>query len=188
MGISHPDDEPQPGPAQGPTDIPPQWRPDLPRPGAAVPQEHVPPRPPTGMPTPPAIRQPSQSLVAGFGDVVRTGPWTAAELTSTTQVFGDVKLDLRQVLQPGETLQINANTLFGDVRIAVPPGTRVDIEGFNLMGDTRHDIAPAAQQPGENGARVVLRCYSVFGDVRVRTMPQVLEGKQPRGWRWLGGG
>lgn len=181
--------------AEGPSEVPPEWRPQLPQPGSRpAPREDVPQnwRGP-GMPSVPAtgpspVRAPTQSVVAFFGDVVRTGPWTAAVETSTMQLFGDVKLDLRQVLQPGETLQVTAYSMFGDIRIAVPPGTRVDIEGLNMLGDTQHDIAPEAQQPGENGARVVLRAYSVFGDVRIRTMPQVLHGKQPRGWRWLGGG
>lgn len=131
---------------------------------------------------PPARREKSNPFVALIGDVTRTGRWPAARRTTTLSLIGDVRVDLREVLQPGETLEIESWSLIGDVRVMVPPGTEVAVEGGALMGDvkTRTDVDPATPR---TGARLILKCYLLIGDILVREAgPDT--GKPPRGWRW----
>lgn len=130
----------------------------------------------------PARRERDQPMVSAFGDLVRTGAWDAARTTVAYQVFGDTKLDLRQVLRPGETLEIELWTLFGDAKILVPEGTDVQIQGMTLLGDARAEVGAAATGTPPSGGRLVVTGWSVFGDVRVRS---VAPGeKLPRRWRW----
>ncbi len=130
------------------------------------------------------MRAPTQSLGTLMGDVVRTGAWQAAERTTTMLLVGDVKLDLREVIRPGETLEFSSFTGMGDIRIAVPAGTRVELSGFTLLGNLRHDVDPQAQTSPETGACVRINATSLLGDVSVRTMPPDDGTKPPRGWRW----
>lgn len=131
---------------------------------------------------PPARREKSDPFVALIGDVVRTGRWPAARRTTALSVIGDVRLDLREVLQPGETLEVECWSLIGDVSIVVPPGTEVSVEGGALIGDVKQssDVDPATPR---TGARLVLKGYLLIGDIKVREAgPDT--GKPPRGWRW----
>lgn len=131
----------------------------------------------------PARREKADPLVAVLGDIVRTGRWQAARRTNALQLMGDLKLDLRQVIEPGETLEVEAWSLMGDVRIVVPPGTEVVVEGGTLLGDVRTESDPR-RPTAPTGARLVVRGYTLMGDVRVREMgPDV--GRPPRGWRWV---
>ncbi len=130
----------------------------------------------------PARRERDQPMVSAFGDLVRTGAWDAARKTVSYQVFGDVKLDLRQVLQPGETLEVELYSLFGSAKILVPEGTDVQIQGMTLLGDARSEVGAAATGTPPSGGRLVVTGWSVFGDVRVRSV--AAGEKLPRGWRW----
>ncbi len=133
---------------------------------------------------PPARQERSDTLVAFLGDVVRTGRWTAARRTAAVQVMGDLKLDLREVIVPGETLEVETWSLMGDVKIVVPPGTDVVVSGGALLGDVKTETDPREETAARTGARVVVRGYTLMGDVAVREMgPDT--GKPPRGWRWV---
>ncbi len=188
----------QPGADQG---RPEQWRgpseigdvgrpvpPPLPDPGTAgqgmpeiVPDHGA--APYRGAP-PPARPEKSDPLIAVLGDIVRTGRWRAARKTNALQLMGDLKLDLRAVLVPGETLEIESWSLMGDIRIVVPPGTDVVITGGAMLGDVRTESDQRAQPAPRTGARLVVRGYTLMGDVIVREMGDV-PGKPPRGWRWV---
>ncbi|WP_131106165.1 LiaF domain-containing protein [Ornithinimicrobium sufpigmenti] len=127
-------------------------------------------------------RRESEDVWSVFGDVVRKGRWSASRRSSFYQLFGDVKLDLREVLQPGETLEVTTWSVFGDVRVAVPPGTDVEVNGGTVFGDVRAETDPQGQVP-RTGARLVLTANAVFGEVRVREIPAGPDA--PKGWRWL---
>lgn len=134
---------------------------------------------------PPARRQKSDPLVSVVGDVTRTGRWAAARRTTAVSGLGDVRFDLREVLQPGETLEVECWSLVGDVLLVVPPGTETVVEGGSLIGDVKlsSDVEPGTQP---TGARLVLKAYSLIGDIKVREAgPDA--GKPPRGWRWTRG-
>lgn len=127
-------------------------------------------------------RRESEDVWSVFGDVVRKGRWSASRRSNFYQLFGDVKLDLREVLQPGETLEITTWSIFGDVRVAVPPGTDVEVNGGTVFGDIRAETDPQGQAP-RTGARLVLTANSVFGEVRAREI--AVGAPPPKGWRWL---
>ncbi|MFK5634405.1 MULTISPECIES: LiaF domain-containing protein [unclassified Ornithinimicrobium] len=178
-------------PQSDPHATPERWdAPPLPgpqTPGSGLP-EVVPSQPPTlGRPAasapPPARLDRSDPIIGFMGDIVRTGRWPAARRTTVYQFMGDLKLDLREVIVPGETLEVEAWSFMGDVRIAVPPGTDVVVNGGTLLGDVRTETDPR-EPTSRSGARLVVTNYSFMGDVRVREMgPDV--GKPPRGWRWV---
>lgn len=133
---------------------------------------------------PPARQEKSEPLVAFLGDIVRTGRWQAARKTNTLQLMGDVKLDLREVMAPGETLEVESWSLMGDVKIVVPPGTDVVINGGTLLGDVRTETDPREPAAPRTGGRLIVRGYTLMGDVKVREMgPDA--GRPPRGWRWV---
>lgn len=133
---------------------------------------------------PPARPEKSEPMVALLGDIVRTGRWQAARKTNALLLMGDVKLDLREVLAPGETLEVESWALMGDVKIVVPPGTDVVITGGTLLGDVKTESDQREQPSPRTGARLVVRGYTLMGDVTVREMGEV-PGKPPRGWRWV---
>lgn len=177
--------QPQPDPHGTPE----RWEaPPLPgpqTPGSGLP-EVVPPRLPTfraPSAPPPARLERTDPIIGFMGDIVRTGRWQAARRTTVYQFMGDLKLDLRDVLVPGETLEIEAWSFMGDVRIAVPPGTDVVVNGGTLLGDVRTETDPREPAP-RTGGRLSVTAYSFMGDVRVREMgPDA--GRPPRGWRWV---
>lgn len=183
----------QGGPWEGPSEVPHTWGepveepPPLPDPGTSGPPVEVVPGQVGASPLPqygsnvPARRE-SEDAWSVFGDVVRKGRWSASRRSTFYQLFGDVKLDLREVLQAGETLEISSWSMFGDVRIAVPPGTDVEVNGGTVFGDVRAETDPEGQVP-RTGARLVLSANSVFGDVRVREI--AVGATAPKGWRWL---
>ncbi len=173
----------------GPEDDAPTPPPPLPgpqTPGAGMP-EVVPVAgqvlPSYGGAPPPARPERSDTLVAFMGDIVRTGRWNAARRTNALQLMGDLKLDLREVLAPGETLEVETWSLMGDVKIVVPPGTDVVVSGGTVLGDVKTETDPR-EQTARNGARLVVRGYTLMGDVVVREMGPVV-AKPPRGWRWV---
>ncbi|AXH96569.1 LiaF domain-containing protein [Ornithinimicrobium avium] len=131
---------------------------------------------------PPARREKSDPFFALIGDVTRTGRWPAARRTTALSAIGDVRLDLREVLQPGETLEIEAWSLIGNLAVVVPPGTEVSVEGGALMGGFKqtNDADPATPR---TGARLILKAYLLIGDIKVREAGPD-SGKPPRGWRW----
>lgn len=150
-----------------------------PLPGPGLPGEGLPEIVPGRLP---ARRETGDSLVGVFGDVVRAGRWEVARRTTAFQLMGNLKLDLREVLLPGETLELEAYVLMGDVRVLVPPGTDVQVRGVTLLGDGRTETDAFAQDVPPTGSRVVVTVYSAMGNVRVRAA--ALGGKLPRGWRW----
>lgn len=141
--------------------------------------DRVVPRP---APLPAVRRETGDPLIGLLGDVTRTGRWVAPRRTTSYQLMGNLKLDLREVLQPGETLEIDAYVLMGDVRVLVPPGTAVEVRGVTLLGDGRTETDAFAQDAEPTGARVVVTVYSMMGNVRVRTL--AAGSKLTTGWRW----
>lgn len=131
----------------------------------------------------PSRRETTDPGFAVLGDLVRTGRWQAARTTTFYSFMGNVKLDLREVVQPGETMEITAWAMMGDVRVIVPAGTEVEVRGSTIMGDGRTETDVAAQGAAPNGSRVVVTVYSLMGNVRVRCMSTDVV-KPPSGWRW----
>ena len=131
----------------------------------------------------PARRETDEPLVSILGDVVRTGRWEAPRKITGYALLGNLKLDLRDVIVPGETLEVSAWALMGDVRVVVPPGTHVEVKGVTVMGDGRTEADFDTQDVAPTGASLVVNVNNLMGNVRVRTMQRGV--KPPMGWRWV---
>ena len=131
----------------------------------------------------PARREQGEPVYAFMGDLVRTGRWEAARRTTVYGGLGNVKLDLRDVIVPGETLEVTVWLALGDVRVLVPPGTTVEVHGMTVLGDGRTETDVQDQGAAPTGARVVLNANTFLGNVRVRSMAPGV-ARPPRGWRW----
>ena len=113
-----------------------------------------------------------------FGDVRLSPAAGAPERVST--VFGDVRIDLRGVRTAEEVLHLQLGTVFGDVEVIVGEGVAAEIEGWTVFGDRRTELAPVQRLAGT--PRVVVRARTVFGDLRLRSLPP---GESPSRWRAL---
>jgi hypothetical protein len=113
---------------------------------------------------PAAVAPPSSSSV--FGDHRRDGVWRVPARGRWSTIFGDVVLDLREAHVYDSVVEIEANTIFGDVQLLVPESVAVDVHSRTTFGDVRQDAGGAAP-PG--APRIVLTGYTVFGDVKVQS-------------------
>lgn len=140
-------------------DLPPTNLP-VPTASAAVPAD------PSQTPTPLPSNQGSRRwLVSLFGDQKRSGRWEPGDRTIGLTVFGDTKLDLRELDR--ESVDILVFSVFGDVNVVVPADAQVDAGGFAVFGDFVDRIEPGA---GASGMRVCVRRFSVFGDLKLKSV------------------
>ncbi len=129
------------------------------------------PRPAAGALAKTAPRQ--ANALAVLGSLQRSGPGKLADGTRAVAVFGNVELDLRDVvLEPGVT-DLVCRAVFGNIEITVPPDLAVECVGAGVLGSfsSVHRIPP---EGGEG--RVVLRIVgaAVFGNVEVHTLPRAM--------------
>lgn len=130
----------------------------------------------------PVRREPQGTIETYLGEVVRTGIYPWAEVTQVNAGMATVKLDLRDVIQPGERLELRLRVWMSTVRVAVPAGTDVDLRLRSNMGDARLEIDGAGQAAPPTGARLVVTGWSLMSEVRVRALAG---GARPGGgWRW----
>lgn len=159
--------------------------PPLPRPdgvGGGIP-EVIPSYHPPATPGPGGVvRQPQDRIDTYFGQVDRIGRFPLARETHINAGGSTVRLDLREVISPGETVEIKLAAWMTNVRIAVPPGTEVAMQVNASMGDARLEVDAKAQGTPPTGTRVVISGWSTMSDIRVRAFAL---GTKPRsGWRW----
>ena len=102
-----------------------------------------------------------------FGDVVLT-PVTGVP-ARVGSVFGDVRVDLRGLRTAAGTVHLELSSVFGDVEVVVGEGVPAQLSGRTVFGDRRTDLAAVPQVPG--APRVVVTGRSVFGDLRLRSLP-----------------
>lgn len=122
-------------------------------------------------------RTPEQ-LTNVFGDIRLAGSATAPALART--VFGDIRLDLRDLRTDAERVEITLGTWFGDVDVVVAEGVAAELIGSTVFGDRVTDLAPVPRLAGT--PRVVVRARTVFGDLRLRSLAP---GESASRWRAL---
>jgi hypothetical protein len=140
---------------------------DLPAPGA----------PPDRSPRPETVGTATAGALSSvFGDVRMAVTTAVPELVGT--VFGDVQLDLRGLRTSADTVHLQLNTVFGDIEVIVGEGMTAEMSGFTVFGDRRTELAPVPRLAGT--PHVVVRGRTVFGDLRLRSLPP---GASPSRWR-----
>lgn len=91
--------------------------------------------------------------------------------------FGDLKIDAEQLKIPEGEKRLNANTVFGDIKISVPKDLAVKVSASNLAGDINifGQKADGLSQkmgyetPGYTAAteKLFIVCAVTFGDIKV---------------------
>jgi hypothetical protein len=117
------------------------------------------------------------SVVTFFGHRRQTGRWRLPTTLRARALFGDLYLDLREVIVHDDVVDISAATLFGNLTVDVPEGVEVELTGFDVLGDRELRLAPVPRRPGTPLIRV--RAHGLLGDVYVRTPG---EGEKPPSW------
>jgi len=140
--------------------------------------------PGTGVPGVPALVQPAQtnvpttrgpnevvsglgssdSAIAIFSETKRVGQWLVPSDYASVAVFGSVELDLREASMASNRVQIQANAIFGEVKVIVGDGVTVSTVGTPVLGEYNglHE-EPVADKP-----HVVLNGVALFGSVEVK--------------------
>jgi len=118
----------------------------------------------------------SGAISTVFGDVKLTATTSVPDRVST--VFGDVRIDLRGLRTSEEVVHLQLGTVFGDVEVIVSEGVAAEIEGRTVFGDRKTQLAPVPRLAGT--PRVVVRGWTVFGDLKLRSLAP---GESPSRWR-----
>lgn len=127
-------------------------------------------------------RRPQERIDTYFGQIDRVGRFPLAHETRITAGMSTVRLDLREVIEPGETVEIRLAVWMSNIRVAVPPGTEVALQVNATMGDARLELDGKAQGTPPTGTRVLITGRSMMSDIRVRAFAL---GSKPRSsWRW----
>ncbi|MGA8028638.1 MAG: DUF5668 domain-containing protein [Bryobacteraceae bacterium] len=123
-----------------------------------------------GFPSRP-IQSSSDSLLkdtAIFGEVKRKIDTADFQGGVVSSVFGSVELNLRraQISSPDRTATLEANAVFGAIKIRVPEGWRIDIAGAAVLGNfVDKTIPPIAA--GSDTPTLIITGYAVFGAVEI---------------------
>jgi len=133
-----------------------------------------------------AVPAPGELIGAGseapistvFGDVKLAV--TTAVPPRASGVFGDIRIDLRGLRTSADTVELQLNTVFGDVEVIVSEGVVAEMSGWTVFGDRRTELAGVPRLPGT--PRVVVRAWTVFGDLKLRSLAP---GESPSRWRAL---
>jgi hypothetical protein len=116
-----------------------------------------------------------------FGNRRQVGRWRLPGTLRARALFGDIYLDLRDVIVSDDVIDISATTLFGNLCVDVPEGVEVELTGFDVLGDRELRLAPVPRRSGTPLIRV--RAHGLLGDVYVRT-PAAGE-EPPSWWSWF---
>lgn len=127
--------------------------------------------------------QPVSSVVAVLGDRRQVGRWRLPRSLRAYGLFGDIHLDLRDVVVGEDVAEIHAVTFFGNLCVDVPEGVEVELSGFDVLGDRELRLTRVPRRPGTPLIRI--RAYGIFGDVDVRTPTPGEE--PPSWWGWFKG-
>lgn len=114
--------------------------------------------------------------LAVFGSVERRVNGHVAPGATVAAVFGNVELDLREVVLPPGVTELHVRALFGNIELTLPPTIAVECNGTPVFGS----FESLDRKPASVAAEPVLRIVgsAVFGNVEVKTLPPrlLLEG------------
>ena len=114
------------------------------------------------------------SVTAVFSESKRKGRWRLRSgRLRLRSIFGNVELDLREVLTADSTIDIGGLCLFGAVKIIVPEGVEVDLSGAVVFSAHHLHLAPVPRVPGTPEVRVEITTW--FGNVEIVSKKYALE-------------
>lgn len=119
-----------------------------------------------------------------FVSVLRTtrreGQWAPpATETRIVSVFGETRLDFREVILPPGPTHLHCVSVFGATRITVPPGLYVQVNGTGILGEFG-DVDPAGL-PGPDDPWLKITGVAVMGEVKVKVKKLDQPGLLARG-------
>lgn len=118
----------------------------------------------------------SDNAVAIFSETKRTGTWLVPSDYASVAVFGSVELDLREASMASNQVQIQANAIFGEVRVIVGDGVTVSTVGTPVLGE----YEGPRETPVDGKPHIVLNGVALLGSVEVkRKVPKASKRK----WR-----
>jgi predicted membrane protein len=82
-------------------------------------------------------------------------------------ILGSVEIDLRlsAITVPENTAVLNANAIFGAIKLRVPQYWRVHLHGMSILGNFEDKTVPP--NTGPNAPVLVITGWSIFGSVEV---------------------
>lgn len=110
----------------------------------------------------------TDTVMAVFGGVERSGSWTPPLRLNATAVMGGIVLDFREAVLPPGTTEVHVVAAMGGVQLIVPPNLSVEVSGTAIFGGFGHvERIPAQADPD----RPLLRVHGIafFGGVAVET-------------------
>ena len=119
---------------------------------------------PSVQPDKPATLPAQRPIRAVFGNVKHKGAWLLSPSLETSAVFGNVRLDLRQVEWVENEVQINCKAVFGNIVIVVPRGVHVDCFGTGILGNF---VNRASSSSTDITRRLTVTGKAIFGNVKV---------------------
>ena len=125
---------------------------------------------PVGFPSE-SLRSPSDDLVKGaaiFGELKRKIETPNFEGGDVHSIFGNVVLNLRRAgISPVDKfVAIDANAVFGAIKVRVPDTWRVDLKGVAILGNYVDKTIPPTTPDAETPT-LTMTGYSLFGSVEV---------------------
>jgi hypothetical protein len=113
--------------------------------------------------------RPIRVALAVLGTTERRGRWSLPRSARVVAVFGNVELDLREVVLPAGVTELFVRALFGNVELTVSPHLAVEASGTAVLGS----FSSVSRVPAEPGDEPILRVIgsSVFGNVEIHTRP-----------------
>jgi cell wall-active antibiotic response 4TMS protein YvqF/uncharacterized protein DUF1707 len=130
----------------------------------------TPPTEPTQLARDSSPSPPGRLALAVFGSVEQRTQGAIADGQRVLAVFGNVELDLRELVLPPGVTELHVRAVFGNVEITVPATLAVECRGTPVFGS----FANLARLPAVPAGEAILRIVgsAVFGNVEVRTRPQ----------------
>jgi hypothetical protein len=122
--------------------------------------------------------RPPASLFNVMGDVRLNASTPVPKRIGT--VFGDIKIDLRDLRTSADAVDLDLSTVLGDIEVIVPEGVDAELDGWTVLGNRVVDLAPVPRLAGT--PRVVVRAHALFGDLRLRSLAP---GESASRWRAL---
>jgi predicted Ser/Thr protein kinase len=104
-----------------------------------------------------------------FGDLEWRNDSSEFRGGSVLVAFGGYEVDLKDTETTAEGAVIEANVLFGEVKIRVPQHWIVTVKGIPVFGSYKDKTGPVSQQLGREPQHLLVKGVALFGGVNVES-------------------